>query len=397
MNEQVRRYLASRFCAGTALMMLRAAVAWHMYRLTGSELLLGLIGLVHFIPAVAMLLGGGILADRMERVTIVRRAQYVSLCVSPLLAAATFAGIAHPGVLYAAVAITAAAGALEQPARATLLISLVPRGDFPRVVTQAATVQALAFASGPALAGGLIAVSGAGAAYAAHALLMLGSVIALRGLGPARPEPNAVPPVQAMREGFAYVLQNRVVLGCMALDMCAVILGGATALLPVYAEDILQVGPVGYGMLSAALEVGALTTALVLMVRRPISHAGRALLLSVVGYGAATLMFGLSRSLPLSLVAYALVGAFDQVSVVMRHTAVQLETPDALRGRVSAINMLFIQASNHLGAFESGLLAAATSATFAVCFGGGAAIAVAAIFALAFPALRAYRVTGEMR
>jgi predicted MFS family arabinose efflux permease len=194
-----------------------------------------------------------------------------------------------------------------------------------------------------------------------------------------------------VREGLAFVRRSPVVLGCMALDMFAVILGGATALLPVYAK-MLEVGPRGYGVLTSALEVGALAMSLLLVARRPIDRAGRVLLGAVVVYGLATIVFGLSRSFPLSVAAYAVVGMADQVSVVLRQTAIQLSTPDALRGRVSAVNMIFIAASNQLGAVESGFLAAATSPTFAVVSGGVGCLAVVAWTAWRLPDLRRYRI-----
>jgi hypothetical protein len=197
---------------------------------------------------------------------------------------------------------------------------------------------------------------------------------------------------QAVREGLAFVRGNPVVLGCMALDMFAVVLGSAVALLPAYANDILQVGPRGYGLLASSLELGALAMSIVLVLRRPVERAGPALLVAVVVYGLATVAFGLSRWFPLSIGLYMLVGAADQVSVVMRHTTVQLSTPDALRGRVSAVNMVFIHASNQLGAAESGYLAAWTSPTFSVVFGGLGCLAVAAWATLRLPALRRYRI-----
>jgi MFS family permease len=178
----------------------------------------------------------------------------------------------------------------------------------------------------------------------------------------------------------------------MALDMLAVIFGGATALLPVYATDILHVGPRGYGLLSSALEIGALVTSLTLIALPPIRHAGRALMIAVAVYGIATVVFGLSRSFPLSIAAYMLVGVADQVSVVMRTTAIQLSTPDELRGRVSAVNLLFIGASNQLGAAESGFVAAATTPTFAVVSGGLVSLLVLAVVAVRIPALRHYRI-----
>ena len=195
-----------------------------------------------------------------------------------------------------------------------------------------------------------------------------------------------------IREGLSFVWTRPVVLGCMTLDMFAVIFGGATALLPVYAQDILQVGARGYGLLSASLEIGALAMAMLLVLRPPIVRAGRTLLVAVVIYGLATMVFGWSRAFPLSVGAYMLAGMADQVSVVMRSTAIQLSTPDELRGRVSSVNMLFIGASNQLGAAESGFVAELTTPTFAVVSGGAACLLVVGVVALALPELRRYRI-----
>jgi len=197
--------------------------------------------------------------------------------------------------------------------------------------------------------------------------------------------------LEAIREGLAFVSRQPVVLGCMSLDMFAVIFGGAVALLPIYANEILEVGARGYGVLSASLEIGALFMSLLLVWLPPIRRAGRALLVAVTLYGVATIVFGFSRWFPLSVAAYLLAGMADQVSVVLRGTAIQLTTPDALRGRVSALNMIFIGASNQLGAAESGFVAALTSATFAVVSGGIGCLVVVAIVAWRLPALRRYR------
>lgn len=385
-------YLASRFLAATALTAVRATIAWHVYDVTGSKVLLGLIGLVQFVPAVVMSLLGGVVADRTNRTRVVQLCQVAATFVSPILLAMTLLGRVEVWLLLATAGLLAATAAFEQPSRASLLVSFVPREEFPRVVTRAATVQSLAFATGPALAGVLIAWNGPVMSYALHTVLCALSALAFTRLPAVMGTPSRLSVLASLREGFDYVRSNRIVLACMSLDMFAVILGGASALLPVFAEEVLQVGPRGYGMLSAAMEIGALSMALFLAARRPISHAGRALLVSVVLYGIATIVFGLSRWLPLSLVAYGLVGAFDQVSVVLRHTVVQMSTPDEVRGRVSSINMLFIQASNQLGALESGLLAAAIGAPAAVVFGGVGAIVVAVAFAIGFVELRRYRI-----
>jgi hypothetical protein len=274
--------------------------------------------------------------------------------------------------------------------------SLVPLAVFPRAVTYSSMATALAFTSGPALAGMLIAAFGVKAAYACYVGLV---ALNFLGLGFVRivraSNERRAPSWQAVREGLAFVRRSPVVLGCMALDMFAVIFGGATALLPVYASEILQIGHVGYGILAASLEAGSLAMALVLVLRRPIDRAGRGLMGAVCVFGVATIVFGFSRWFPLSVAAYMIAGMADEVSVVIRQTAIQLSTPDALRGRVSAVNMIFIAASNQLGAVESGFLAAATSATFAVVAGGVACLAVAAFTAWWLPELRRYRIAAE--
>ncbi len=393
LTRAVAVYLGSRFCVGTAMMMLRAAIAWHVFALTHSAFHLGLIGLVQFLPAVALMLVAGALADSFDRRHIMMTAQTVALTSGVVLCVATARGTVTLGLLYALVVTAAVATAFDSPARMAFLPSLVERAAFPRIATIASTNQALAFATGPALGGLLIADFGIAAAYAAYVALIVTALVLLVFL----PSPPSAPTrrgigVAVIREGVRFVRSRPVIFGCMTLDMFAVIFGGAAALLPVYATDILHVGPRGYGFLSSALEIGALCTSLVLMARPPIRHAGRALTIAVGVYGLATIVFGLSRSFPLSLAAYMLVGVADQVSVVMRSTAIQLSTPDELRGRVSAVNLLFIGASNQLGAAESGFVAAATSATFAVVSGGVASLLVLAVVAATIPELRRYRI-----
>jgi MFS family permease len=391
LTRNVVFYLASRFAGGTAMTMLRAAVAWHVYSLTGSPLFLGLIGVVQFVPVLGLTLVGGAVADSFERKRVIMVAQVVPLgCALALLASAVGGMVALP-VLYVAVFVAAAAGAFENPARAALLPTLVTRAAFPRAVTLASTGQALAFMSGPASGGFVIAWAGIGAAYAAAALLL---VVSLSCLVLLRPERQAVErramSWTAVREGLAFVRRNEVVFGCMTLDMFAVVFGGATALLPVYATDILRVGAQGYGVLSAALEAGALLTSLALVLLPPVRRAGRALLLAVAVFGAATIGFGLSTWFPVSIAFYVVCGMADQVSVVMRSTAIQLSTPDALRGRVSAVNFIFIGASNQLGAAESGFVAALTDPVFAVVSGGIGTLIVVAVVAARMPTLRRY-------
>jgi MFS family permease len=385
-------YLGSRFCAATAMTLLRATVLLHVWDLTGSKVHLGLIGVFQFVPALTLTLVGGAVADAYDRLRIMRLAQLPLLATGSTLYFLTAGGALTENVLFAAVFANSMAFAFDSPARQALLPSLVPMEEFPRAVTYSSLATALAFASGPALAGLLIAGFGVGAAYAAYVVLVAGNFVGLGFVRAVRVVADRrAPSLAAVREGLAFVWRNPVVLGCMAIDMFAVILGGATALLPVY-RDLLGVGPAGYGILASSLEIGALTMAGLLVLRGPFVRAGPALLTAVAVYGIATIVFGVSRSFPLSVAAYAVVGMADQVSVVIRQTLVQIATPDVMRGRVSAVNMIFIQASNQLGAAESGFLAAATSPTFAVVFGGVGALVVVAVTAWRLPELRRYRV-----
>ena len=387
------RYLASRFAGAAAMMLFRAAVAWHVYDLSHSAFQLGLNGLVQFLPVPVLMLVGGAVADTYERRKVMMAAGAVALACAVALCGATATGVVSVPMLFAMVALASAAWSFDGPARAALLPTLVPREVFPRAVTIASTTQALAFATGPALGGLVIAEWGIAAAYATMAILVVAALVLLAGLRlPVHAPAAGVLSVGGIVEGLRFVRGNQVVLGCMLLDMLAVIFGGAVALLPMYATDILHVGARGYGLLTASADLGALLTSLILVLVPPIRRAGRALLVAVAVYGVATIVFGLSRSFPLSVLAYVLVGMADQVSVVMRGTAIQLSTPDALRGRVSGVNMIFIGASNQLGAAESGFVAALTNATISVVSGGLASLAVLATVALAMPRLRRYRI-----
>jgi MFS family permease len=372
--------------------LLRSALFWHVFALSGSNAAVGTIGLVQFVPALALTLVGGAVADAYDRLRVMRLAQLPYLATAALLFFATRGDAVSVPLIYAVAFSNAIAAAFDNPARQAMLPSLVELDAFPRAVTISSTVVALALATGPALGGLLIAVLGVEAAYAGYALLVAGSLLGIGFVRPLRKiSERRAASWQAVREGLAFVRGNPVVLGCMALDMFAVVLGSATALLPVY-SDILAVGPSGYGLLASSLEIGALAMAVLLLLRRPIERAGPALLAAVVVYGVATVAFGLSRWFPLSVALYMVVGAADQVSVVMRQTAVQLSTPDALRGRVSAVSMVFIHASNQLGAARAGYLAALTSPTLAVVSGGIGCLLVVAWTALRLPALGRYRI-----
>jgi MFS family permease len=291
------------------------------------------------------------------------------------------------------VVTNAAATAFEAPARQAMLPNLVPREEFARAVTVMATAQSLAFMSGPALAGVLIGHGGVRVAFGVASGLYVASIFFVRGLPGNAPNAGGLRSVSlsSLREGLSFVFQNRPVLGAMTLDLFAVIFGGASALLPVYANDILAVGPKGYGVLTSSLEVGAVLTSLLLLLLPPIRRVGRAIVLSVAVYGLATIAFGLSSIFPLSVACYALVGMADQVSVVSRSQVVQMSTPDALRGRVSSVNMIFIGASNQLSAAEAGFVAALTSPKVSVVSGGTLVLVVVAAVVALVPALYRWR------
>ncbi|MEZ4502950.1 MAG: MFS transporter [Dehalococcoidia bacterium] len=393
-----RAFALSRACGATAMTMLQAIVAWQVYAISESALQLGLIGLARFIPALAVSLVGGAVADVYDRRRVIQLAQLAPLLSTVVMLGAIAGGFASLTLLYGIVVVTGLAASFENPARQALLPAIVPRTMFTNAITAHSTVQSIAFISGPAVGGLAIAAGGVGAAWTMHGTFVLLSIAVLFMVPSTKPT-GAVGgvSVEAIREGVSFVLHRPVLLGAMTLDMLAVIFGGAKALLPIYAVDILDAGPLGYGILSASLEAGALLMSVVLILRRPPDRTGAWLLGSVAAFGLATIAFGLSRSFPLSVAAYAAVGMADQISVVMRQTTIQLRTPDELRGRVSAVNQVFIGASNQLGGVESGVVAALTSATFAVVSGGFGCLAVVGIIGARIPELRRYRAADDER
>lgn len=390
-------FAASRASWGVGMTLLQATLAWQVYALSGSELQLGVLGLVRFLPAIPASLLAGAVADVYDRRLVAVGAHGASLGCATALALGTLGGWVSLPLVYGLVVALGAASAFESPATSAMLPGIVPRAVFPSAVTIVTAVRQLGFVTGPAVAGLLIDQFGVGSAYLAYAgttAMTAVCVLALRLRKVERPERTVS--FAAIAEGLRYVRRQQVVLGAMTLDLFAVVFGGATALLPVYATEILEVGAQGYGILAASFDVGALVMSGLLVALPPVRRAGRALLLAVTAFGVATIVFGLSREFWLSLLAYFAVGAADQVSVVMRQTAVQLATPDELRGRVSSVNMIFIGASNQLGAAESGFVAAATNATFAVVSGGAACLGVVAVVAARMPELRRYVIAPPM-
>ena len=391
-------YTSSRVASAIGNSMLQAILAWHVYELTDSALSLGFLGLARFLPSLGLAMIGGAVADTYNRRTIIMFAQTVPLTVGVLLAVATFSGWVSAELIYGLVLLIGLANAFENPARQALLPAIVRPETFANAVTVSSTLQSFGMVTG-LLIGGVLAdveITGSYVAYSAA----IGCAFVTMGLlryeqsndGPKRSVSIAV-----IKEGLEFVWKRQVILGAMSLDMFAVVFGGAKGLLPIYAKDILHVGGLGYGVLLASLEIGAFAMALALVLRPPIYRTGRALVYSVAAFGILTMAFGLSRDIYLSIGLYMAIGAADQISVVMRNVIIQLATPDELRGRVSAVSQVFVQASNQLGAMESGFVAAVTSATFAVVSGGAAAVAVTGAIAWRMRELFDYRTEAHSR
>jgi MFS family permease len=374
-------YLGSRSFSGTGQSMLQAILLWHVYEITGSALSLGILGLVRFFPALGLSMIGGAVADTYNRRNIILIAQTVPLVCGVVLAVSTLDGWVTPGLIYGLVLLLGLASSFEGPARVALLPSIVRPETFANAVTVTSTLQTLGMVTGPLIGGAIITGVDIGSAYAVYCVLLAIAFATLLPLPYEQPigGPRREVSVAAIKEGIHYVRTHQVPLGAMSLDMFAVLFGGAKGLLPIYAKDILHADAIGYTVLLSSLEIGALVMSVTLVLRPPIYRSGRALVYSVAAFGLLTMAFGLSRDLYLSIALYMAIGAADEISVVMRNVLIQLTTPDELRGRVSSVNQVFIQASNQLGATESGFLAAATSATFAVVSGGAAAVIVAGI------------------
>jgi MFS family permease len=384
-------YWLARICSVVAFAGQGVAVGWHLYALTGSALDLGLLGLVQFLPTVVLTLAVGHVADRYDRRRIATVCQTIEGLAAAALATGIIMGWLDRATIFALVAVSASARAFEWPTMAALLPSLVSRGMLPAATAWATTANQLAQIGGPALGGFLYALSPVGAFASPSVLFLLAALMTSR-------VPYVAPVRQAGRttlaslfSGFSFVYSRRLLLGVLSLDLFAVLFGGVVALLPIYARDILLTGPWGLGLLRAAPALGALSMSVVLA-RFPLTRSvGPILFTAVIAFGLATIVFGISTWLPLSLAALFALGAADVVSVVIRFSLVQLQTPDDMRGRVSAVNALFIGTSNQLGEFESGAAAALLGVVPSVVFGGCATIAVALIWMWWFPELRRVR------
>ncbi len=377
----------ARLAATAGNQMLMVAVGWQMYDLTGSAWDLGLVGLLQFLPAVLLALPAGHLIDRHHRARLVALCMAVQMSIAALLAAGSAFGFAGRTLLLLVSVALGAVRTLQMPAQQALTPSLVPPALLARAMAASAAGLQSAIIAGPAL-GGVLYAFGAATVYTTSALLFgLAGALMLALRYPHVAASTGRANAAELLAGVRFVWRQPVVLGAISLDLFAVLLGGATALLPMFAKDVLHTGPWGLGLLRAAPAAGALAMSLALA-RRPITRRTGPLLLGAVAvYGAAQLAFGLSTLFWVSLAALAVSGAADMVSVVIRQTLVQLETPNEMRGRVSAVNSVFIGASNQLGEFESGATAALIGPVGSVVLGGLGTLAVAALWHRLFPAL----------
>jgi len=385
-----RFYLAARFLTTVSSEMQSVAVGWQIYDLTHKALDLGLVGLAQFLPGICLFLLTGTVADRIPREKIVRACSAGFALCSALLLFFTIRHIATPYPVYAVLLLNGTVRAFNAPASQAFLPLLLPREVFQNAVAYNSSVFQTATIAGPMIGGILYGVTGSPLSVYACAALSYSAAFVLFGLLKIPPQARASVNRASgvIWEGLRYIWRTKLVLGATSLDLFAVLLGGAVALLPVYAREILKVGAPGLGILRAAPGVGAVLTSLAIA-RWPLSrHAGKAMLWCVTGFGVFTIAFGLSHSIALSLIMLFLIGASDTISVIVRTTMIQLSTPDEMRGRVSAVNMVFIGASNEVGQFESGLTAQWFGAVPAVVLGGVGTIVIVALWARLFPELR---------
>jgi MFS family permease len=382
-------FLASRFLATAAMMIQSVAVGWQVYEIARNPLALGLVGLSEFVPMFLLTLPAGDVSDRFDQRKVFALSLILEGLCGALLIGLTLAHTHRALAFYVVMMLFGAARGFSGPASQSLLPFLVPPERLPKSIAWGSSAFQIAVIAGPAL-GGLLYALGPITAYGACTLCFIGAGVGISTLGGRRREKQAagLGAVERVIEGIRFVRQRPVVLGAISLDLFAVLLGGATALLPVYARDILHVGPIGLGVLRSAPAIGAAVVALSLG-RKPLErNTGSMMFGAVAVFGLATIVFGISTSFYLSLAALFVLGASDMVSVFIRSALIQFATPDAMRGRVSAVNMLFIGASNELGEFESGLTASWFGTVPSVIVGGIGTLIVVGVWMALFPPLR---------
>jgi MFS family permease len=381
-------FAIARFCTTLSWQILGAAVGWQVWQLTRNPLSLAFVGLVQFLPFFLLVLPAGQVADRVDRRLVLIGAYSIEACCGGLLLWFTLSGVHALWPVFVAMTLFGAGRAFWMPTGQAITPNLVPVEAFPSAVAVNSTLFQIGVITGPAL-GGLLLVWGPHAAYGTTVCLLMLAVILIATIKPVRAQiPAGDFKLSDVLEGLRFVFRRRTVLGAISLDLFAVLFGGATAMMPIYASDVLHVNPLGYGVLRSAPGVGAALMAAVLAFSPLTRHVGRWMFAGVALFGVSTIVFGVSRTYWLSLIALFLLGLGDMISVFVRHLLVQLETPDAIRGRVSAVSSMFIGASNELGEFESGLAARALGLAPSVVLGGIATLAVVIAYIKFFPELR---------
>jgi MFS family permease len=388
-------FWGTRWTGSFASQIQSVAMGWQMYAIARqtrsveeSAFLVGMIGLAAFVPVFLLTLPAGEAADRYDRKKLLLLCLSGEILSVLALAIATVNGYASPALLLVIAALFGASRAFFAPANTALGPMLVPRKLLPRAIAWNSLAWQTASIAGPAAAGFLVARSAETAYFTTFALYGLSAMLVMGIRGNAKPETNPGSRWQLMKEGLSYVWRQKIVFGAISLDLFAVLLGGATALLPVFARDVLHVGPEGFGILRAGPAIGATVVALWLAANPIRRKAGLYMFAGVAVFGMATIVFGLSKSLWLSVAALAVLGGADMLSVFVRQTLVQLVTPDHMRGRVASVSSVFIGASNELGEFESGVVARLLGPVGAAVFGGVGAVMVTGLWAKLFPDLR---------
>ncbi|HEY4380140.1 MAG TPA: MFS transporter [Acidobacteriaceae bacterium] len=389
------RFWLARICSTVSFQMGGVAVGWQIYALTHSTFALGMVGLVQFLPMLLLTLLVGHAADRFNRKTIVTICQVVQCIALLLLAIGSYLHLLHPVGIFWGVAAIGACRAFEVPSTQALVPGLVETASVPQAISWFSSATQTASIVGPAL-GGFLYVLGPHVPYGICACLYAVAALLSSTVVPKRRPAQATASVSSIFSGIHHIRAHKNILGAISLDLFVVLLGGATALLPAFAKDILHTGPWGLGLLRLAPAVGALANSIILAHYPIHRRAGYRMFAAVILFGAATVIFGLSHNFLLSMAVLCLLGAADVVSVVVRASLVQLETPDEMRGRVSAVNSLFIGTSNQLGQFESGVTAAWFGVIPATVIGGVGSIIIALIWMGLFPGLRRLERIGEI-
>jgi len=390
-HSSFTRYFGARFLTAMGTQVTSVAVGWQIYDETGNAALLGWIGLVQFLPAVLLVLFTGLASDRFGRRLIMGLSIAMEMGCALMIFYLAFTKQFDPILVLIVLTIFGVARAFLTPASSSLVVNVVPKEDFPNAIGWITSAWQLASIFGPVAGGLLYGISGPTAYMSAAVIFLIAAILIFSIPKPEQALEKSATSLQTLLGGFSYIWKQKIVLGAISLDLFAVLLGGAVALMPIYAKDILELGPTGLGLLRAAPGIGAVIMIGWLTTFPVKDHAGIILFVTVALFGLATAVFGVSTIAWVSILALMLVGAFDMISVYIREILLQLWTPDKVRGRVNAVNSIFLGASNELGEFRAGFMAAAYGAVLTVTGGGIAAMGVAVIWAKLFPDLRKAR------